>query len=277
MRDHAVRVSQTPGREGVGRKTLVNQRHRAFEARIAQILIISTNLISQEHALIDDRARRHGNDVEAVIVAIVFLIDAVGNDLAQHEQAALELIVGFQHRVAADKDLNMERFGRGDIRSLRQRRVVDRHFTEADELLAFGSDHFLDDFFGMGAQLGVARHEQIANAVVARLRQVDALTRHFLAEKAIWNLYKNACTVAHQRISANGAAMGEVFQHLEAVFHDLMRLLALHMGNEANAARIMFVARIVETLSWRDTRRLSFRVVRVEAVVAALTVPFCTL
>src|SRR5690606_40609988 len=41
-------------------------------------------------------------------------------------------------------------------------------------------DHFLDDFFNMGAQLRVARHEQIADAVGARLRQINALSRHFL-------------------------------------------------------------------------------------------------
>src|SRR5690606_41764974 len=63
---------------------------------------------------------------------------------------------------------------------------------------------------------------------------------------------------AHQRIGADSAAMSEVFQHLQAVFHDLMRLLALHMRNKANAARIMFVARIVKSLRCGQTRRFRF-------------------
>src|SRR5690606_18278284 len=110
----------------------------------------------------------------------------------------------------------------------------------------------------MSAQLRITRHEQIADAIIAWLRQVDALARHFLAEEAVWNLHKNASAVAHQRIGADSAAMGQVFQHLEAVFHDLMRLLALHMRNKANAARIMFVARIVKSLRCGQTRRFRF-------------------
>ncbi len=110
----------------------------------------------------------------------------------------------------------------------------------------------------MGAQLRIARHEQIAHAVVTRLRQIDALTRHFLAEEAIWNLHQNASAIAHQRIGTDRTAMGEVFQHLEAAFHDLMRLLALHMRNETNAARIMFIARIIKSLRCGQTRRFRF-------------------
>ncbi|SPU68132.1 Uncharacterised protein [Brucella neotomae] len=222
MGDHAVGVGKTPGRKGVGGKTLVHQRHRAFKAGVFQVQIISADLIGQEHALIDHRAGRHGHDIETLIVAVILLIDAVGDDLAQHEQAALEIVVGFQHRAAPDEDLHMERLGGRDRRSLGKRRIIDRHVAEADEGLAFGGDHFPDDLFRMGAQIRVARHENIADAIVTRLRQVYALTRHFLAKEAIWNLHQNARTVAHQRIGADSTTMGEVFQHLQAVFHDHM-------------------------------------------------------
>ncbi|MDT4854512.1 hypothetical protein FQZ97_888180 [compost metagenome] len=96
----------------------MNERHSTFKARIFQIVVIGTNLIGQEHALIDNRARRHGNDIEALIVAVVFLIDAVGNDLTQHEQAAFKIIVGFNGRTAADENLHMKWFGRSNIRCL---------------------------------------------------------------------------------------------------------------------------------------------------------------
>ena len=63
------------------------------------------------------------------------------------------------------------------------------------------------------------------------------------------DLHEHAGAVAHQRIGADGAAMGQVFEHEQAVLDDLVRLLALHMGDEADAAGIMLVARIVKTLS----------------------------
>ncbi len=115
MRNHAIWMRQTPRGEGVGREALVNQCHSAFKARIFQIVIIAADLIGQEHALIDNRARRHGNDIETFIVAIVFLIDAVGNDLAQHEQATLKIIIGFNRWAASDENLNVEWLGRGNI------------------------------------------------------------------------------------------------------------------------------------------------------------------
>jgi hypothetical protein len=36
--------------------------------------------------------------------------------------------------------------------------------------------------------------------------------------------------------------------NLQAVTHDLVRLLALHVGDEADAAGIVFVARIVKAI-----------------------------
>jgi hypothetical protein len=50
----------------------------------------------------------------------------------------------------------------------------------------------------------------------------------FLAEERVGNLNKQTGTVTHQRISADSAAVGQVFQHEQAVLHDLVRLDALH-------------------------------------------------
>jgi len=46
--------------------------------------------------------------------------------------------------------------------------------------------------------------------------------------------------------------MRQVFENEQAVAHDLVRLLALHMRDEADAAGVMFVTRIVEALFRRD-------------------------
>ena len=102
---------------------------------------------------------------------------------------------------------------------------------------------------------GVARHEQIADAVVPGRRQRDAVLRQFLAEEAVGDLREQAGAVAHQRIGADRAAMRQVLEHGEAVADDLVRLDALHVGDEADAAGIVLVARIVEALCQRAARR----------------------
>ncbi len=80
-------------------------------------------------------------------------------------------------------------------------------------------------------------------------RQFDAQLRHFLAEQAVGNLHQHAGAIADQRIGADRAAMGQVFKHAQAVGDDLVRAHALHVDDEADAARIVLVARVVETLA----------------------------
>ena len=109
----------------------------------------------------------------------------------------------------------------------------------------------------MVAQRLVLRHEPVADAVLADRRQLDALPSHLLAEEAVRYLHEHARPVAHQRIGSHRAAMGEVFQHGEAVADDLVRLDVLHLGDEADAAGIVFVARIVKPLALRQPARRS--------------------
>ena len=62
------------------------------------------------------------------------------------------------------------------------------------------------------------------------------------------DLRENTGAVAHQRVGADRAAMFEILQDAETVANDLVRLLALEAGDEADAAGIAVVLRIVETL-----------------------------
>ena len=53
-------------------------------------------------------------------------------------------------------------------------------------------------------------------------------------------------------IGADGAAMVQIDQDLQTLTDDLLRFSALDVGHKANAARIVLVPRIVETLSFRQ-------------------------
>src|SRR6185503_7779296 len=85
----------------------------------------------------------------------------------------------------------------------------------------------------------ILRHEQIANGVFARSRQLEADARSFLGKKLVRNLHQDSGAVAHARIGAGGAAVFQIAEYAQAVFDDQMRLTALDVGDESDAAGIL--------------------------------------
>ena len=223
-----------------------------FEAFVQQVLVVGAYLVGEEHALVDDRARRHRHDVEAVVLPSRLLEDPSRDHLADDEELPLVFGVGEDGRVPADEDLPVAGLGGGDLGRLREGGIVDRHVAEADQRLAFRGDDIGNHLLDVGALSRILRHEQVPDGIVAGLRQGDALPGHLLRKEAMRDLHEHARSVAHQRIGADGAAVRQVLQHGEAVEHDLVRLVALQMRNKADAARIVLVARIVEPLSDRQ-------------------------
>src|ERR1700745_863047 len=64
------------------------------------------------------------------------------------------------------------------------------------------------------------------------------------------DLHKDAGPVPEARIGADRAAVLEVAENAERIGDDLMRLLALDVGDEADAAGILFQRGIVEALGF---------------------------
>ena len=69
---------------------------------------------------------------------------------------------------------------------------------------------------------------------------------HFRRKNASGRRIKNARPVAAVRLAATCAAVGHVFQHLQCLQDDTIAGLALHMGQKADAAGIVFKLRIVQ-------------------------------
>ena len=65
------------------------------------------------------------------------------------------------------------------------------------------------------------------------------------------NLHEDAGAVAGKRVGADGAAMGQILEDLETVLDDLVARPRLQVGDEADAAGIVFSLRIVESLRRR--------------------------
>ena len=98
-----------------------------------------------------------------------------------------------------------------------------------------------------GVRLDRQKHH--AHAVLARRRQREAQLGALAREELVRDLNQNAGAIAGLRIAAACAAMGQVEQNLYALHDDVVRFLALDVGDKANAAGIVLVARVVETLS----------------------------
>ena len=92
------------------------------------------------------------------------------------------------------------------------------------------------------------RQEHHPDTVLAGVGQREAALRAGAGEELVRNLDQNAGAVARLRVAAAGSAVRQVQQNLDALQDDVVRLLALDAGHEADAAGVALMARIVQAL-----------------------------
>jgi hypothetical protein len=90
------------------------------------------------------------------------------------------------------------------------------------------------------------------HAVGARLGQSKPELAAFPHEEFVRDLNQNAGTVAGFRIATTRAPMRQVDQYFNSLADNLMAFFAANAGYKANAARVMLVRRVVETLRGRE-------------------------
>ncbi len=71
-------------------------------------------------------------------------------------------------------------------------------------------------------------------------------------EEAVRDLDERAAAVAELGVGPGGAAVVEVDEDLQALLQDVMRLAVPHVGDEADAAGIVLLGRVVEPLRARQ-------------------------
>ena len=109
----------------------------------------------------------------------------------------------------------------------------------------------LQNAFALQPLLLLHRQKDHAHAVLARLRQREAQPGALAREKLVRNLNQHARAIAGFRIAAASAAVRQIDQNLNALENDVVRFLALDVGYEADAARVVLVGRIVKPLGCR--------------------------
>ncbi len=251
VRNHAVRVGQRPGREGVGREALVDQRQRRHRARVGQVAVVAADLVGQQQALVDHGAHRGRGHEIFLAVRQVHVLDGVACGLADDVQLALQRVRHHHVGAAADEQLADHRFA--GTHGGRHRHVdVHRHVAPAQDDLAFGTHGALQFLFAGQARRRFLGQEHHGDTVLAGRRQGDALVAEFVAVERIGDLDQDARAVAHQLVGADRTAVVQVFEDLQTLLDDRVALLALDVGHEADAASVMFVLGVVQALRGRQ-------------------------
>ena len=252
VRDHPVGMSEPPGRERVGGETLVDERQRGVEPRVQQVGVIGRELADQHHPLVDDGPARHRDGIIFGEAAGARQVDAVGDDLAQDEQPALEVVLVDDVAASTDEQLTLGGLDRLD--PFAEVVVVDGNVAPADQGLALLDDHFFDDLFDQGARRAVARHEELADRIMAGRGQRQAEPVAFGREEGMRNLDENAAAVAELGVGAGRPAMVEVDENLQALLQDVVRLAVAKVGDETDAAGIVLPCGVVKALAARQKR-----------------------
>src|SRR5262249_59565196 len=94
----------------------------------------------------------------------------------------------------------------------------------------------------------VARHEKLTDGVLTGIGQLETLLGRNLRKEFVGHLNQDAGAIAGARIGADRATMLEVAEDREGVVDDLVRLAALDVGDETDAARILIERRVIKTL-----------------------------
>ncbi|EKE16734.1 MAG: hypothetical protein ACD_10C00831G0003 [uncultured bacterium] len=240
-------MRQIPSREGIGRKALVHHGQRRNGALVLEIKVIDTDLIGQQQTFVIDRPCREGRNVKFLPMLEVERLDGVCGTATNDVKLAFQGIGDEDIRTTADEDLTNHRFGRLD--GWRHwHRGADWHITPAEQYLPFSLDRAFNFFNTSVTRSRLLRQENHADAVFARRRQNDTLLGHFFAVELVGNLDKNACTVALQRVGANGTAVIQIFQDQQALLDDTMRFLTFKMGHKAHATSVVLVCGVIQTL-----------------------------
>ncbi len=130
-----------------------------------------------------------------------------------------------------------------------ERRVVRWHAPPAEQRLAFFVDDACDERLEGLALRRIVRQEDQAGAVLAGGRQVESEIER--AKEPVRHLQQQAGAVTGVGLAAARAAVLEIDEELQALLDDVVRLLPLQVDDEADAARVLLVLRVVESLGLR--------------------------
>ncbi|SPP65863.1 hypothetical protein NITLEN_40336 [Nitrospira lenta] len=248
----AIGMGQRPGREGIRAEPRVDQRQRARQARILEVLIVGRHLMRKQQSLVDNRVRGQTGDIEIFAPLDRRLAHCVFNPLADHIELPLKL--GFIKHIAGDENLPHERLGTARHRP--DRIALYRHIAPTQQPHAFFGNHLREELLALLPAIGLGRQEHHAHAILARIRQdhADITSRAF--QKFMRNLKQNTRAVTGARVATLRAAVGQILKNLQALLDNRVGFLALNIDHKTHSARVFLVFRVIEALlRWKPGYR----------------------
>ena len=243
--EEAVGMGELPRGEGVGGEPLVDEGEGGLRALVHQVGVVGIEPCREHHALVADGAGGEGDDVEAAAPEAPAL-DRARDDLADDEELALERVHVRAARPAADEHLADP--GLAGLDALAEDGGVDRHVAPAEEALPLRRDGLRERLLAGAAGVVVLRQEHHPHAVAARRGEIDAKPRAFLAKQPVGELDQDPGPVARQRVGPDRAAMPDVAEELHPLPHDVVARPVADVRDEPDAARIVLVRGVVESL-----------------------------
>ncbi len=234
--DHAVRVGAVPARERVGREPRVDQRERRAEPRVLQVRVERRHLGRQQHALVDQRARRERRGVELGRRQLA--------DPPDHVELALErvLVVG----AGAGLDEQLADVGTGLVGGDADLVGTDGDVAPAEHALALDPDVALQQVLDLGPLRRVLRQEAHADGVAAGRRQLEV---HDRAQERVRHLDEDPGPVARSRVRSRCPPMVEVLERGQRALDRLVARIVVQPRDQCDAAGIVLVPGVVEARS----------------------------
>jgi hypothetical protein len=109
-------------------------------------------------------------------------------------------------------------------------------------------DDLFDDFFKAATLIAVIGQENLADAILSRIRKMNTQTFANVLEKSMRHLHQYARAVACVFFASTRAAMIKILENRQCLLDDLMRFFALDVYNESNSTSVVLEARIIKTL-----------------------------
>ena len=199
--------------------------------------------------LLDKRAGVEHRSLLQALVDAKRARGALANDVELPLEGVLIEPVGRADEELLDARHALER-GRPEIGAVR----IGRHDTPAEEALPLRFDRLQERGLAVRALLVVGRQKDVADAVLARLGKVDAeLLLGRATQELVWDSGEHPGAVAGVRLRTAGAAVVHVAEDAVGVLDDLVGRHALDLGNEADAARVLLVRGVVETVFFGES------------------------
>jgi len=121
--------------------------------------------------------------------------------------------------------------------------VVDGHLAPAEDFLALRENRPLDQCGKLRPLVRLVGHEAHPDAIAPARGQLEVDDG---AQERVGDLDEDAGAVAGLLVSARGAAMLEVLERLERERDDVVIRLVAQPSDDADAASVVLVARVVE-------------------------------